>query len=384
VSRNARRERTDGAQERFVTQRCHGAGLTTAEDRLHALLETLRAADQEVLDVEQEYVVVDDRLAYDDGWFTRSEPARWLLARELKNRSAPAGKAGFPPTYQPVAVRKEVWQKAVFDPALKHYENAYRAGEPAFRDPAAGRRWTAGRREAINHILAVLADTPWATSLVLRGSVAMAAWIGWAAREPGDLDFVVTPSRITSDGPEARALLDGITAAITAAPGAGLRPQDTAQSAIWTYERADGRRLVIPFSTVDAPDGSVQIDIVFGEKLPTAPAPLVLPDLGTTVLAATAELSLAWKLLWLATDWYPQGKDLYDATLLAEHTTVDVDLVRDLIRPELGAEAETFTAMTVLTWKVDWKNFADEHPSIPGTAGQWLRRLALALDRAWT
>lgn len=74
-----------------------------------------------------------------------------------------------------------------------------------------------------------------------------------------------------------------------------------------------------------------------------------------------------WKLLWLATVTYPQGKDLYDAVLLAEHTTVDRALIRQLRRPEPGAEADTFTA---------------ECPAITGAAEQWIRRLALALDVA--
>ncbi|WP_243706020.1 hypothetical protein [Micromonospora sp. KC721] len=80
----------------------------------------------------------------------------------------------------------------------------------------------------------------------------------------------------------------------------------------------------------------------------------------------------------------PQGKDLYDAVLLAEHTTVDQALVRQLMRPELGAEADTFTAETVLSWQVDWTNFTDEYPETTGTAERWTDRLALALDRAWT
>jgi hypothetical protein len=53
------------------------------------------------------------------------------------------------------------------------------------------------------------------------------------------------------------------------------------------------------------------------------------------------------------------------------------------LRPELGAEADTFTAETVLAWNVDWTNFTDEYPDITGTADQWTRRLALTLDRAW-
>src|SRR5688572_3258487 len=41
LSRNARRITADGAQERFVTQRCHRVGQTTARVRLAALRETL-------------------------------------------------------------------------------------------------------------------------------------------------------------------------------------------------------------------------------------------------------------------------------------------------------------------------------------------------------
>ncbi|MEU3453533.1 nucleotidyl transferase AbiEii/AbiGii toxin family protein [Micromonospora sp. NPDC006766] len=295
----------------------------------------------------------------------------------------PAGAPGYPPTYQPLPASPTVRQRAAFDPALKQYPNAYRPGEPEFLVAATGQQWTAARRAAMHHVLAAIAATTWRQHLVLRGSVTMAAWVGDAAREPGDLDFVVTPHTIASDSADARALLDGIKAAVRTAPGAGLRPDRITESAIWTYERADGRRLVIPFSTPEAPDGHVQIDVVFGETLPLPPEVLILPDVDEPVLAAPASLALAWKLLWLATDMYPQGKDLYDAVLLAEHTTVDQALVHELMRPELGAEADTFTAETVLSWRVDWTNFTDEYPGIAGTAKQWTRRLALALDQAW-
>jgi hypothetical protein len=386
LSRNARRELADGAHERFVNQRCHGVGLTTASKRLDELVGTLRAAGHEPTTVEQEYVVFDSDLHHDHGWLdvpTRCPSGR-DLDRENRMRPAPAGSPHYPPTYQPLPAGPAVRQLAAFDPALKQYPNAYRAGEPEFLVPAIGRRWTRARRAAMNHALAVIAASPWGQHLVLRGSVTMAAWVGDAAREPGDLDFVVTPHTITSDSADARALLDDIKAAVRTAPGAGLRPDRITESAIWTYERADGRRLVIPFSTPEAPDGHVQIDVVFGERLPLPPEVLILPDVDEPVLAAPASLALAWKLLWLATDMYPQGKDLYDAVLLAEHTTVDRALVRRLMRPELGAEADSFTAETVLSWQVDWTNFTDECPGVTGTAEQWSRRLALALEQAWS
>jgi hypothetical protein len=209
----------------------------------------------------------------------------------------------------------------------------------------AGRRWRDARRAALRHLLTGIASGPYGSRLVLRGSAALPAWAGDRAREPGDLDFVVTPPGIGSTGRQANDLLDGIVAA---ASGAGLRPADTRRSEIWTYERADGRRLVIPFAGAGIPDGFVQIDVVFGEQLPIPPEPLTLPGVPVPVPAATAALSLAWKLLWLATDHYPQGKDLYDAVLLAEHTTVDLALVRGLLRDELGDEAGTFALAVAL------------------------------------
>ncbi|MGI5145385.1 nucleotidyl transferase AbiEii/AbiGii toxin family protein [Plantactinospora sp. CA-294935] len=388
LSRNARRERADGAQERFVTQRCHGVGIGTARQKLDALVEALRSAGHEIVTVEQEYVVFDSHLSHDQGWLKEApiwDASDWKLEREDKMRIAPAGSPDYPPTYQPLPADPTVRQRAAFDPALKHYQNAYRAGEPAFLVGATGRRWISARHTAMNRILAAIAGTPCgAEHLVLRGSLTMAAWVGSAAREPGDLDFVVTPHTIKSDSSDARTLLADLKAAVRSIPAdAGLRADRITESAIWTYERADGRRLVVPFSTPEAPDGHVQVDIVFGEQLPLAPEVLVLPGVDEPLLAASAPLSLGWKLLWLATDMYPQGKDLYDAVLLAEHTTVDRDLVRALMRDELGAEADAFTAETVLGWDVDWANFVDEYPGVTGTAAQWTNRLALALDRAW-
>ncbi|SCL21676.1 Nucleotidyl transferase AbiEii toxin, Type IV TA system [Micromonospora pallida] len=386
LSRNARRERADGAQERFVTQRCHGVGLATARRRLDELVRALRAAGHDIITVEQEYVVFDSAVHHDQGWLDSSAAKANIGTRDHEHRRRPAaaGSRGYPPTYQALPDSPIVRQWAAFDPALKQYGNAYRAGEPDFLVAATGRRWRHARRAVMNRVLAAVGATTWGQHLVLRGSVTMLAWVGDAAREPGDLDFVVTPHTVSSDSADARMLLDDVKTAIRAIPDAGLLPDRISESAIWTYERADGRRLVVPFTAPDAPDGHVQIDIVFGEQLPLPPELLVLPYVDGLVRAAPASLSLAWKLLWLATDMYPQGKDLYDAVLLAEHTTVDRALVRGLMRPELGAEADGFTAETVLSWQVDWTNFADEYPAVTGTAEQWTRRLALALDRAWT
>ncbi|MFF0074960.1 hypothetical protein [Streptomyces sp. NPDC005494] len=66
VSWNARRRHADGREERFVTQRCHAVGASSAERALHALLSELKA--YEVLAVEREYVLLDSGPNLDEGW----------------------------------------------------------------------------------------------------------------------------------------------------------------------------------------------------------------------------------------------------------------------------------------------------------------------------
>jgi hypothetical protein len=114
----------------------------------------------------------------------------------------------------------------------------------------------------------------------------MAAWVGAAAREPGDLDFVVVPHTLTSNSPEATRLFDDIKAAVRAGAGAGLEPDQITETAIWTYERADGRRLAIPFS---AP-GTADSGLVEGQEADSF----------------TAASVLAWDVDWTNfTDEYP-------------------------------------------------------------------------------
>ena len=224
VSRNARRRRGRN-EERFVTQRCRGVGRATARTRLDALLAVLRDRGYEVVEVEEEYVVHDDALHVDTGWL---DPTRWgdrhNVRDDLFGSAASRGRVT-PSTFRPLADEgRDVRQHRVFDPALKHFGDAYRAGEPVFGDPAEGARWSAARRAAMAHVLAVVAASPWAGNLVLRGSVALRAWLGEVAREPGDLDFVVVPKTFAPDGPEARAMLEGLVAAVAADPAPACVP----------------------------------------------------------------------------------------------------------------------------------------------------------------
>jgi Nucleotidyl transferase AbiEii toxin, Type IV TA system len=362
LSRNARRRDGD-RHERFVTQRCHNVGRRTAQARLEELTAALRAAGQEILEVEAEYVVFDSALHHDSGWIIRRVAHR--AGSEDQARSAPAGLDGYPSTYQPLPDDEGVLQSAAFDPALKQFSHAYRAGEPLFADREAGRRWRTARREALTGLLDVIATSAWADHLILRGSVPLRMWLGDAAREPGDLDFVVLPS--TMDLMDAEGMLRDIVAA---ADRAGLRTHGVAVEDIWTYERAPGRRIVLP--------GRVQVDFVFHEYLPIPPIRLAVGN--AEILTAPPELALAWKVLWLETDSYPQGKDLYDAVLLAEHTPPALDLIREVLR-EQGIDG--FGAPSVLRWNVDWDNFLDEYPGLADETDvtHWQHRLARALDR---
>ena len=87
----------------------------------------------------------------------------------------------------------------------------------------------------------------------------MAAWVGDAAREPGDLDYVVTPHTITSDSADAQARRDDAKNAVRADPGPGLQPDRITESAIWNMSTIDGGQGCRPLrsaprSTVTVPN----------------------------------------------------------------------------------------------------------------------------------
>jgi hypothetical protein len=376
ISRNARHKYDDGSEERFITQRCFGVGRATAKTRLAALLASLEGFP--VLEVEEEYVVDDDALHLDNGWI-HGRPDRGH-SRDERLRRAPNWVRGFPSTFHPLAIKpgQDITQRAVFDPALKQFAHAFRGGDPRFGDPADGARWLEARRGAMAHVLHLVGNSDWAENLVLRGSAVMRAWFGDAAREPGDLDFVVTPRSIAFESPRAQQLIDDVIEAVAGDPGPGLCAGEAETDHIWTYERVPGRRIVLPFDVEGLPRGAIQIDLVFNEELPIAPEPVEVT--GTTLLAANQELSLAWKLQWLASDSYPQAKDLYDAALLAQRTTVDTGLVIDLLRPELGDRALDFDRRSVLELDgVDWDNAPSELPVTKADERELLQRVAAAL-----
>ncbi|MFE2168571.1 nucleotidyl transferase AbiEii/AbiGii toxin family protein [Streptomyces sp. NPDC059447] len=294
-----------------------------------------------------------------------------------------------PRTLRPVA-GDDVRQRAVFDPSLRHNFQAYRAGDPVFDDPAKTVAWARARRAAMDAVLLAVSDSAWAESLVLRGSVLLADRFGEAAREPGDLDFVVVPHTWAMEDGRTTAMLDGIAAA--ADGRAGIKASGAVSEEIWTYDRVPGRRMVLPWSVAGLPDGQVQLDFVFNEELPEPPEPVELAC-GATVLAATPALSLAWKVLWLISDRHPQGKDLYDAVLLAERYHLPNALLQGLFREagewpypnsEVGLEhiADLVPSGYV---GAEWEHFEAEYPHLAGPGEEaFVGRLVEALRPTFT
>lgn len=279
-------------------------------------------------------------------------------------------------------------QKEVFDPALKQFPYAFRASDPAFPSPGATRAWQAARAEALAAVRDGAAASRWASSLVLRGSMLMALWFGEEAREPGDLDFVVAPPSWRMEEERTSELLAGVAAAAgerAAAGSHGVRIDASGAVCedIWTYERVPGRRMMLPWEAPGTPGGWVQLDFVFGESLPEPPERIPAPS-GGLLQGATPALSLAWKVLWLVIDGYSQGKDLYDAVLLAERHALPNALLQEVFRlggewPALGRDRVLGEDVTDALQYVEWRHFAYEYPQFAGREQEFVARLEAAL-----
>lgn len=221
----------------------------------------------------------------------------------------------------------------VFDPALKHFQVGLLPDEPPFQTADEIASWRALQRHVMSHVLSSIADSPAASQLVLRGSALLCAWFPETARPPKDLDFVVVPETLGITDRGALELLESVVTAVTSreCKGVELRRDEVAQDPIWTYDRVPGTRLVFRWTAPDLPWGATQLDFVFGERLPVAHQMLdvtLSPERHAELQVAPKDLSLAWKLLWLYSDAHPRGKDLYDAILLAEATTLPLPLLQ--------------------------------------------------------
>ncbi|MFE5599619.1 nucleotidyl transferase AbiEii/AbiGii toxin family protein [Streptomyces coelicoflavus] len=297
-----------------------------------------------------------------------------------------------PRTLRPVP-GNDVTQRPVFDPALKQYQNAYRATDPSFTDPERGSTWRAARRRALDLVLAAVADSEWVDSLVLRGSMLMSTWFGEQAREPGDLDFVVVPRSWRIDAGRTERMLTAIAEAAGARAGTGGDGVDVGISArgavvedIWTYDRVPGLRMVLPWGSPGLPGGHVQLDFVFGERLPEPPEPVELPG-GAVLYAATPGLSLAWKLMWLINDMHGQGKDLYDAVLLAERHPLSRELLHEVFRLSgewpYSRERILLEDVVEAAGYVEWNHFVTEYPRFRDRGDEFAERLVRAVTPAF-
>ncbi|MFJ8856656.1 nucleotidyl transferase AbiEii/AbiGii toxin family protein [Streptomyces sp. NPDC102437] len=158
----------------------------------------------------------------------------------------------------------------------------------------------------------------------------------------------------------------------------------------WFYH-GPGVRLEVPWRASGLPSGRIRLDFATDDMFSDPPEPAVLP-VGSgrppaVVLTASRELSLSWKILWLQVeseeDGGAQGKDLYDAVLLAEdrHTSLSTNLLEDVLSGGYGhTDVKDFHPDQAHQWSVAWEKFQAEYPWVQGSAKEWLSRLSGALS----
>lgn len=288
---------------------------------------------------------------------------------------------------------------AIFDPALRNYSAGYREGDPTFASDEDRRRWWAARTALLEHAMRVVAESRWKEHLMLRGSALLKLFLGDEARSPGDIDWVVLTPGWTSTCDETEAILSDIARRFTEEGRVGeatVDPEQVARDPIWTYERADGMRLTFIGSIDGLPPLKVQCDFVFGETPWEPPMPLSIPTSDhreIALSAASPELSLAWKLLWLFTDAYPQGKDLYDAVMLAERYPLSQPLLDRMVAAVCEENGEYWRkglfdgsfddAFEENFVDIEWLTFAAEYPWVDPDLEGWVDRLKDAMPVLW-
>ncbi|MGC4047881.1 MAG: nucleotidyl transferase AbiEii/AbiGii toxin family protein [Armatimonas sp.] len=271
---------------------------------------------------------------------------------------------GYPTSYLP-----EIGNRPhIFDPALRHYPHGFRQGDPKFADESTRLYWEWMQQEAMTHLLGITKACSWKDGPILRGSVVLWHYLGGQARVPRDLDWLVQPTSLKPDSPLIQDFFREVVARLRDEPSFGsgaFEPDEIRYDDIWVYDKSPGLRLVFPWYAQNMPVGMVQMDFAFQEPLPTAPVYLDLPG-ASGVRAASLEQLLAWKLYWLKEDDYPQGKDLYDATLIAEHLYA-------------AGTPYSFDLPDTLVSDVYWDDFLSEYPDVQGDPASWAKRLRAAL-----
>lgn len=300
----------------------------------------------------------------------------------------------------------------VFDPALRHFQHAFRNGEPPLSGDVLAST-LATREELLLETVRNVSRSDVGKHLVLRGGMTMRLWFGASSRPIKDIDWMVRPDSWAADSDEGRALLDRLIDIVcrTETPSGHTVARSLLRvESIWTYERAEGRRIAVPFGSPTTGEllGVVQHDLVFREPLADPPVSVPLPQCPTTyrsapewVWTASPAESLAWKLLWLISDIWPQGKDLYDAVTIAEalpdsarqralSILAAILSSQGLAKYEFPRGADWLESICSLseasenlTW--EWQHFAAEYPALADAGLESLRtRLAAALSRSVT
>lgn len=379
----------ENEEHRFVTKRSADHFLPSLISKFEVAEAVLTRAGYKSVKTSRELVVFDSNLALDDGWLPATTPVVGLgQPREAK---APSNTSPVLPE-SPRALTdlphdSRLDQPTLFDPALKHHRHAYRLGEAVHDDLETERAWRATRRGLFDSVLEAIAESDLRDHLVARGSVLLAHYLGDRARPPGDIDFVVQPVSLTIDSDEAAGLFAAMRELLAGVSfgDATVDADRAVMDSIWTYDRVPGRRMTTPWTAPGLPSGTIQMDFVFNEELWAAPEAISLPGSyeGPSLLAAGAEQSLAWKIMWLASDDYPQGKDLYDAVLLAEFTSISSDLLFRALTDNHQTSRHVGADMTaqdvravVARLRVDWAEFVKDNPLVGSSVDPWLTRLA--------
>lgn len=185
---------------------------------------------------------------------------------------------------------------------------------------------------ALHGVLRRLAQSPARGRYVLRGSLLLHAWVSERStavlRQPRDIDLVWIGSGDPMAYNGAEAARSAIKSIVTTPVDDGVtfdaekvEPVET-----WPYSESPGQRYLLPW-TIGQWRGEAQLDVSLDEVIDPpavdAQVPGLLPAMSATVLAATPELALTWKLRWLLDDDVAQPKDLWDALLLIRHLPMD-------------------------------------------------------------
>ncbi|MFF9506576.1 nucleotidyl transferase AbiEii/AbiGii toxin family protein [Streptomyces sp. NPDC014724] len=216
----------------------------------------------------------------------------------------------------------------------------------------------------------------------------------WDARQPSS-DLKRLLEAASTDG-EAESLYGDLLERIRErpeAPGGVLLDADQAYAESsdggWSYH-GPGVRLEVPWRAFGLPPGRIRVDFATDDMFSDPPELAALPvgcgEPPAVVQTASRELSLAWKILWLQVeseeDGGAQGKDLYDAVLLAEdsRTRLSTSLLEDVLSGGYGhTDANGLDPDRVRQWPMAWGQFQTEYPWVQGSAEEWLSRLTAAL-----